>query len=383
MADGTRMKQRRGTEAQWVTSNYLLADGEIGFSTDTNTVKMGNGTSHWVDLPILFETEFLPLHGTADNSLLLNGVDGSNYLNAYDADTAATANKIIKRLTDGRAKAAAATASDDLVQKAQLDASSLLLTPRTVTAASTLALTDQNGMVFVNNSSLTAQIQITVPPNSGTGSVAFPIGSVIEIIAIGAGGGKIIPGSGVTVNGVTNAYPAYGGTRLIKTGTNTWIGTSMNAVKRLPKIRLTNNGGNSYSAGSFYTCIPWGTVDSTVDFYNPDNEWFSIPGTGLTTARRVIVNKDGEYLVECNFLCTNGSAGSLVIAKMVADNTLTGGKILANQTAFGNNNAMVRRRFTAGESVGAAYQAPSGGATDIADGTSDNSCDFKITRLSD
>lgn len=380
MADGTRMQQRRGTAAQWTTSNYVLAAGEIGVSTDTNTVKIGDGSTHWVDLPVLFNGQYLPLHGKADDSFLLNGVDGSNYITQYDGDTAATADKFVKRTGTGTAKAAIATASDDLVPKAQLDASKLLLSPRTVTAAATLALTDQNGMVFVNHSSLTAQVQITVPPNS---SVAFPIGAVVEVIAIGAGGAKLVLGSGVTISGSTNAYPNYGGVRLTKTGTNTWVGMSMNAHKRLPKIRITNNGGNTYSAGSFYTCIPWGTEDTTVDFYNPDHEWFSIPGTGLTTARRIIINKDGEYLVEANFLCTASAAGSLVIAKMVADNTLTGGKILANQTAFGNNNAMVRRRFTAGETVGAAYQAPSGGATDIADGTSDNSCDFKITRLSD
>lgn len=383
MADGVRQQQRRGTAAQWTTSNYVLAAGEIGFSTDTGTIKIGDGTTHWVDLPVLFQNQYLGKNAKAADSFLLNGVDGSNYITMYNGTTTATADKFAIRTSTATLKAATAVASDDLVPLAQLQSSALVLSPRTVTAAATLALTDQNGMVFVNHSSLTAQVQITVPPNSGTGSVAFPIGAKIEIVAIGAGGAKLIPGSGVTISGSTNAYPNYGGVRLIKTGTNTWIGISLNAHKRLPKIRLTNNGSNSYSAGSFYTCIPWGTVDSTVDFYNPDNEWFSIPGTGLTTARRVIINKDGEYLVECNFLQTNGSAGSLVIAKMVADNTLTGGKILANQTSAANNNMMVRRRFVAGESVGAAFQCPSGGATDIADGTSDNSCDFKITRLSD
>jgi hypothetical protein len=381
MADGTRMQQRRGTAAQWTTSNYVLAAGEIGVSTDTNTVKIGNGSTPWNSLPNLFEGEFLPLHGTADNSLLLNGVDGSNYLTAYDADTAATADKIIKRDGTGKAKVVAGTASDDVINKSQLDAAALRAVARTVTANATLALTDQTSMVFVNHSSLTAQVVITVPPNS---SVAFPVGSVVEVIAIGVGGAKISPGSGVTISGVTNGYPNYGGVRLIKTGTNTWVGTSLNAHKRLPKIRVTNNGGNSYTAGSFYTCIPWGTVDTTVDFYNPDNEWFSIPGTGLTTARRIIVNKDGEYLIECNFLQTNaGAGGSLVIAKMVSDNTLTGGKIFGNQTTSSNNNMMVRRRLVAGDTVGAAFLCPSGGASDIADGTSDNSCDFKITRLSD
>jgi hypothetical protein len=43
----TRMQQRRGTAAQWTAANPTLAAGEIGFETDTNKFKMGNGSSAW------------------------------------------------------------------------------------------------------------------------------------------------------------------------------------------------------------------------------------------------------------------------------------------------------------------------------------------------
>jgi hypothetical protein len=46
----TRMQQRRGTAAQWTAANPVLAAGEIGFETDTNKFKMGNGTSAWASL---------------------------------------------------------------------------------------------------------------------------------------------------------------------------------------------------------------------------------------------------------------------------------------------------------------------------------------------
>ena len=381
MADGTRMQQRRGTAAQWTTSNYVLAAGEIGIVTDQNIVKVGDGTTHWVDLPVLFQGQYLGKTAKAADSFLLNGVDGSNYITVYNGDTAATADKFLIRTSTGTAKAAAAVASDDLVQKAQLDASALRQVSRTVTAAATLALSDQSCMLFVNHSSLTNQVQVTVPPNSGTGSVAFPIGAVIEVVAIGAGGVKIIPGSGVTISGGTNAYPNFGAVRLIKTGTNTWAGISLNSHKRLPKIRVTNNGSGTYTAGSFYTVIPWAAVDSSFDFYNPDNEWYDT--THLSAGRRIIVNKDGEYLVQCKFLCTQSNIGSLILSTMVADNDLTGGNILVNTSTHTNNSIATRVRLTAGQSVGAAYQAPTGGANDIADGSSGNKCDLTITRLSD
>ncbi len=50
----TRMQQRRGTASQWVSSNDgdgpVLNAGEIGFETDTNKFKIGDGVSYWADL---------------------------------------------------------------------------------------------------------------------------------------------------------------------------------------------------------------------------------------------------------------------------------------------------------------------------------------------
>jgi hypothetical protein len=50
----TRMQQRKGTAAQWVSTNGgdgpVLNAGEIGFELDTNKFKIGDGVNHWVDL---------------------------------------------------------------------------------------------------------------------------------------------------------------------------------------------------------------------------------------------------------------------------------------------------------------------------------------------
>lgn len=51
----TRMKQRRGTHAQWISTNAgqgpILEPGEIGFESDTNKFKIGDGSNHWINLP--------------------------------------------------------------------------------------------------------------------------------------------------------------------------------------------------------------------------------------------------------------------------------------------------------------------------------------------
>ena len=46
----TRMQQRRGTAADWQSANTLLAQGEIGYETDTNKFKIGDGVTVWNSL---------------------------------------------------------------------------------------------------------------------------------------------------------------------------------------------------------------------------------------------------------------------------------------------------------------------------------------------
>jgi hypothetical protein len=50
----TRMQQRRGTAAQWISTNAgagpVLNAGEIGWESDTNKFKIGDGTNNWTNL---------------------------------------------------------------------------------------------------------------------------------------------------------------------------------------------------------------------------------------------------------------------------------------------------------------------------------------------
>lgn len=46
----TRIQVRRGTAAQWNTSNTVLDVGEFGFNTTTYQLKIGNGSSSWNNL---------------------------------------------------------------------------------------------------------------------------------------------------------------------------------------------------------------------------------------------------------------------------------------------------------------------------------------------
>jgi hypothetical protein len=59
----TRMQQRRGTAAQWISTNSgngpVLNPGEIGFETDTGKFKIGDGVSEWTSLSYFADVDTL------------------------------------------------------------------------------------------------------------------------------------------------------------------------------------------------------------------------------------------------------------------------------------------------------------------------------------
>lgn len=87
------------------------------------------------------------------------------------------------------------------------------------TSSYTLVLTDRGKLVEMNKSTA---LTLTVPPNS---SVAFPVGTRIDVIQTGAGQLTFAPGSGVTLNGTPGlkARAQWSAASLIKRGTDTWV----------------------------------------------------------------------------------------------------------------------------------------------------------------
>jgi hypothetical protein len=101
----TRMQQRRGTAAQWISTNGgagpVLNAGEIGWESDTNKFKIGDGVNNWTSLDYFsdinstvnpafgtsitfegatadsFETTILATDPTADRTITLPDVTGT------------------------------------------------------------------------------------------------------------------------------------------------------------------------------------------------------------------------------------------------------------------------------------------------------------------
>lgn len=64
------MQQRRGTAEQWTDADPILAAGEIGFETDTNQFKIGDGVNAWSDLSYFKNLE--DLGGSLDDYVLVS-----------------------------------------------------------------------------------------------------------------------------------------------------------------------------------------------------------------------------------------------------------------------------------------------------------------------
>ena len=80
----TRMQQRRGLASQWAEINPVLGTGEIGFETDTNKFKIGDGVSVWQDLSYFLDETALT--GSLEDYVLLTDVGQPNGVASLDVD---------------------------------------------------------------------------------------------------------------------------------------------------------------------------------------------------------------------------------------------------------------------------------------------------------
>ena len=87
------------------------------------------------------------------------------------------------------------------------------------TASYTLVLGDKNKIVEMN---VASGNNLTVPPNS---SVAYPVGTQINILQVGAGQTTVVQGAGVTVNAAPGLKlrTQWSYATLIKRAENTWV----------------------------------------------------------------------------------------------------------------------------------------------------------------
>ena len=199
-----RIQVRRGTASQWTSTNPTLSAGEFGFETDTNKLKCGNGSTAWTSLAYINNDGDIT-GVTASTGLSGGGTSGTV---TVSIDTSVTADL---------------TTAQTLTNKTFTDAK-INLGFDAETASYTAVLANNSQVVTMDNAS--ANI-FSIPTNA---SVAFPIGTQINVLQIGAGQTTIqAVTSGTTTiqsTGATAAAPKlrvrYSAATCLKAGTDLW-----------------------------------------------------------------------------------------------------------------------------------------------------------------
>ncbi len=202
MAVVTQIQVRRGTASQWTSTNPTLAAGEWGFESDTGKVKIGNGSTAWNSLGYTGAGDIEGV--TAGTGLSGGGTSGTVTLSIDSTVATLTGSQTLtnKTLTDPKINLA-------------FDAE---------TASYTAVLANNGQVVTMDNASANT---FSIPTNA---SVAFPIGTQINVIQIGAGQTTIqAVTSGTTTIQSTGASAAapklrarYSMATCIKAGTDLW-----------------------------------------------------------------------------------------------------------------------------------------------------------------
>jgi hypothetical protein len=204
MAVVTQIQVRRGTASQWTSTNPTLAAGEFGFETDTNKLKCGNGSTAWNSLTYINNDGDIT-GVTAGTGISGGGTSGTV---TVSIDTSVTADLTTAQTLTNK------TLTDPKINLA-FDAE---------TASYTAVLANNGQMVTMNNASANT---FSIPTNA---SVAFPIGTQLNVLQIGAGQTTIqAVTSGTTTiqsTGGTAAAPKlrarYSSATCIKAGTDLW-----------------------------------------------------------------------------------------------------------------------------------------------------------------
>jgi hypothetical protein len=78
-----RMQQRRGTSEQWTLANPTLSEGEIGFETDNDRFKLGDGVNTWANLPYFLNED--GISGSLEDYVLITEKGAVNGVATLDS----------------------------------------------------------------------------------------------------------------------------------------------------------------------------------------------------------------------------------------------------------------------------------------------------------
>ena len=256
----TRMQQRRGTAAQWISTNSgagpVLNAGEMGWESDTNKFKIGDGVNNWTSLDY-----FSDINSTVNpafgSSITFEGATANDFETTVSI-TDPTADRTIT-LPDATGTVITTGNLSDITNVG-------VLTSTVVMEGSTA----NDFELTLSSGDPTADRTITFPDQTGTVALVANVAALSGATFTGAVSGTDLTLSGnLTVNGTTTNVNT---TNLVIEDKNIILGDV-----ETPTDVTADGGGITLK----------GTTDKTFNWVDSTDSWTSSEHLSLSTAKEL------------------------------------------------------------------------------------------------
>jgi hypothetical protein len=338
----TRMQQRRGTAAQWISTNAgagpILNAGEIGWESDTNKFKIGDGVNNWSSLDYFADINSTvnPAFGT---SITFEGATADSFETIIQV-TDPTADRTIT-FPDASGTVALTT---DIAAGLVTETGTQTLTNKTLTSPilTTPNIGAATGTSLVLSGDLTVN-GITTTINSSTLSVDdknIALGSIVNAIVSSTGTVGTVSGTGPYTSTITNMVSTTGllpGAVITATNGTGDFGSGTVKVVTIPSTTsITVSSDLAFNAGTVTNITATGPTDTSADgggitvkgstdktfnWVDATDSWTSSEHINLASGKSYSMN--GTALKDVSETLTNKTLTSPIISSISNTGTLT------------------------------------------------------------
>jgi hypothetical protein len=330
----TRMQQRRGTASQWISSNAgdgpILNAGEIGWESDTNKFKIGDGVSYWANLDYFSDinSTVVPVFGT---SISFEGSTADAYETTLQV-TDPTADRTITLpnvtgtvITTGNLSDITdigVFTSTIVMEGSTADAHELTLSAGDPTADRTITFPDATG---------TVQLRVTDVSDTEIGYLNGVTSAIqTQVDAKAPLAGPALTGDATAVNLTISGNLTVNGTTTNINSTNLVV-----EDKNIVLADVTTPSDESADGGGITLK---GLTDKTLNWVDATDAWTSSEDFNLLTGKVYKIN--GTSVLSGSTLGSGVTGSSLTSVGTITSGTWTGTAIAIANGGTGQTTAM-------------------------------------------
>ena len=314
----TRMQQRRGTASQWTSANPVLNAGEMGWESDTNKFKIGDGTNHWADLDYFIDANSTvnPSFGT---SIVFEGATADSYETTL-AVTDPTADRTIT-FPNATGTVVLADGSGNVTVSGDLTVSG------TTTTINSTTINATTGIVFEGTTADDYETTLTVTNPTADRVITFPnADGTVQLRVTDISDTEI-----GYLNGVNGAIQTQIDTKLASADASTTYETIANVALKAPLASPTFTGAVTLDTGANLV-FEGATADgfeTTIQVTDPTaDRTITIPnvtGTVITTGNLGDITNTGTFTgsITIEGATADGYETVLQVTDPTADRTIS------------------------------------------------------------